>query len=136
MTHLLVDRRGATPKVSDNVWVRLLDVPAALTARRYAAPLDVVLDVSDDRLPANAGRWHLVTGPADGDGWAAAEVMRTDDDPDLALDVRELGAAYLGGRSLVSQVRAGLVTELTPGAAAAATAAFASPLAPVCSWVF
>ena len=135
LTHLLVDRRAAVPKLADNVWVRLLDLPAALAARRYAAPVDVTLEVTDTRLPANAGRWRLATTGASDDGWVA-QVTRTDAPADLALDVRELGAAYLGGRSLGAQARAGLVRELRPGAAAAATASFGWPLAPVCSWVF
>ena len=136
LTHLLVDGRAALPKLTDNLWVRLLDVPAALAGRRYATPIDVVLEVTDVRLPGNAGRWRLATAPAPENGWWTAAVTRTDADPDLALDVRELGAAYLGGRSFVAQARAGLVTELRPGAAAGATTAFSSPLAPVCSWVF
>ena len=52
-------RAAAVPKVNDNLWVRLLDLPVALAGRRYAAPVDVVLDVTDARLPANAGRWRL-----------------------------------------------------------------------------
>lgn len=135
LTHLLVDRRAAVPRLGDNLWVRLLDVPAALSARRYAAPLDTVLEVRDDRVPANAGRWHLATTGVTEDGWAAG-VARTDAAADLVLDVRELGAAYLGGRSLTALAAAGLVSELRPGAAAAATAAFSWWLAPVCGWVF
>jgi predicted acetyltransferase len=135
LTHLLVDRRAAVPKLGDNLWVRLLDVPTALAARRYAAPLDVTLELTDMRLPANAGRWRLVTTGASDQGWAA-QVERTDAPADLVLDVRELGAAYLGARSFAAQATAGLVTELRPGAAAAATAAFGWPLAPVSSWVF
>ncbi len=136
ITQLLVDTRAARPRVTDNLWVRLLDVPAALSGRRYRAPLDAVLEVRDERLPANTGRWRLVTGAPADDGWAPAQVTRTEDAADLALDVRELGAAYLGGRSLAALAGAGLVTELRPGAAAAAATAFSSPLAPVCSWVF
>jgi len=133
---LLVDRRGAVPRIGDNLWVRLLDLPVALAGRRYAAPLDVVLEVTDDRLPANAGRWRLVTGDRDADGAWTASVVRTGDDADLVIDVRELGAAYLGGRSIAAQARAGLVTERTTGSAQAASAAFAWGVAPVCSFVF
>ncbi|MCR6646959.1 MAG: GNAT family N-acetyltransferase [Cellulomonas sp.] len=132
---LLVDPRGAVPRIADNIWVRLLDLPAALTARRYSAPVDLVLEVTDARLPANAGRWRLTTGEAGADGYPA-EVATTDDEPDLRLDVRELGAAYLGGRSLAALASAGLVTEVTPGTLLPAAAAFGWPLAPVCSWVF
>lgn len=130
ISHLLVDVRAAEPRLVDNVWVRLLDVPRALATRRYQAPVDVVLEVRDDRLPDNAGRWRLVGGPDD------AEVTATGEDPDLSLDVRELGAAYLGGTSLAGLAAAGLVTIHRPAALPAAAAAFGWPLAPVCSWVF
>lgn len=94
---LLVDQRQVRPRVSDNIGLRLLDVPAA---RRYAAPLDVVLDVTNDLLPANAGRWRLRTAAAGGAEVAAdgypAEVVRTSEPADLAVDVRDLAAAYLG----------------------------------------
>ena len=72
-------RAPAVPEVNDNLWVRLLDVPAALAGRRYAAPVDVVLDVHDARLPANAGRWRLTTGDRQDDGAYPAQVTRTDD---------------------------------------------------------
>jgi len=127
---LLVDPRAALPRLGDNVWVRLLDVPVALAARRYAAPVDVVLEVTDALLPANAGRWRLVGGP---DG---ATVTATQDAADLALDVRELGAAYLGGVPLAGLATAGQVAELTSGTLARATTAFGWHQAPVCGWVF
>ncbi len=133
---ILVDPRLATAKITDNVWVRLVDVPTALTARRYSAPLDVVLEVADQRLPVNAGRWRLTTGPLGADGAYDARVTRTDDDADVVLDVRELGAAYLGGRSLAAAGHAGLIEERRAGSLHAASAAFAWPLAPVCSWMF
>ncbi|GEN79419.1 GNAT family N-acetyltransferase [Actinotalea fermentans] len=127
---LLVDPRAARPAVGDNLWVRVLDVPAALAQRRYAAPVDVVLEVTDALWTPNAGRWRLVAGP---DG---AEVTRTDADADLALDVRELGTAYLGGFTLAALAGAGLVTELRPGTLHAASTAFGWPVAPVSSYVW
>jgi predicted acetyltransferase len=128
--HLLVDTRDALPRISDNLWLRLLDVPTALAARRYSTAVDVVIEVRDERLPANAGRWRLVGGP---DG---ADVSRAGTEADLALDVRDLGAAYLGGVSLAGLASAGLVTERTPGALRAAGTAFGWPVAPVCSWIW
>jgi predicted acetyltransferase len=130
LTHLLVDLRATQPRMTDNVWVRLLDVPSALTARRYTVDVDVVLEVRDAMLPDNAGRWRLVGGPG------SARVTATTDEPDLELDVRELGAAYLGGTSLAALGTAGLVTERTSGALQRTAAAFGWPVAPVCGWVF
>jgi len=127
---LLVDPRAAQPRISDNLWIRLLDVPTALAARRYSAPVDVVLEVTDERLPANAGRWRLVGG-ADG-----AKVTRADASVDLSIDVRELGSAYLGGVSLAALAGAGLVTEHAPGALRQAAVAFGWPVLPVCSWIW
>ena len=128
--HLLVDARSALTRISDNLWVRLLDVPRALEQRRYATDVDVVLEVTDARLPANAGRWHLR-----GDD-ASAEVSATDRSPDLTVDVRELGAAYLGGMSLAGLAGAGLVGEHTDGALRRTATAFGWHLAPVCSFVW
>lgn len=127
---LLVDVRACKANLGDNLWVRLLDVPAALAARRYQAPVDVVLEVADAMLPANAGRWRVVGSP---DG---AAVTRAEGPADLAVDVRELGAAYLGGVSLASLAGAGLVTELRPGTLHAAAVGFGWPVAPVCSFVW
>jgi len=130
LMHLLVDVRAAVPRISDNLWIRLLDVPTALAARRYPTPVDLVIEVRDERLPANAGRWHLVGGP---DGADATRVAR---EPHLSLDVRELGSAYLGGISLSGLAAAGLVTEHAPGSLLAASTAFGWPVAPVCSWIW
>jgi predicted acetyltransferase len=128
----LVDRRKATPTLFDNLWVRILDVPAALAGRQYAADVDVVLEVRDARLAANDGRWRLRASAFADD----ARVTRTDDDADASLDVRELGAAYLGGETLVAMAGAGLVAGHGPGALARASAAFAWPVAPCSSWSF
>lgn len=133
---LLVDTRRPVPKVTDNLWVRLLDVPTALAGRRYAAPVDVVLGVHDALLPANDGAWRLVTGDAGADGTYAARVERATGTPDLTLDVRELGAAYLGGRSLAALAAVGQVAAHDAGVLHRAATAFGWPVAPVCPWVF
>jgi predicted acetyltransferase len=130
LVHLLVDVRAAAPRTSDGLWLRVVDVPGALAARRYTCPVDVVLDVRDAFCPWNEGRWRLTGGP---DG---ATCTRSDDDADLALDVRDLGAAYLGGESLSALAAAGLVTERHAGAVDPAARAFAWHVAPYCGWMF
>ena len=138
LLHLLVDPRAVVPKVNDNLWVRLLDLPVALAGRRYAAPVDVVLDVTDTRLPANAGRWRLTTGDRqDGRRVPGRRSPARDDDADLTLDVRELGAAYLGGRSLAAQARAGPGDRADARCAAVrGGVAFLWPVAPMCNYVW
>jgi predicted acetyltransferase len=129
---LLVDVAATQPRVSDLLWIRLIDVPRALAERHYAADIDVVLEVTDTVLPANAGRWHLRAAAMSD----AVEVSATTAPADLTVDSRELGAAYLGGRSLVHLAAAGLVHEHTSGCLARASTAFSWPVAPACSWIF
>ncbi|WP_328961076.1 GNAT family N-acetyltransferase [Streptomyces virginiae] len=106
------------------LWLRLVDVRAALTERSWAAPVEVVLEVHDVRMPANAGRFRLVAGP---DG---ATYEHADSAADLALDARELAACYLGGTRVEELVAAGLVREHTPGSAAALDAALRTAVLP------
>jgi predicted acetyltransferase len=118
--YLLDPRRLRTVGLADHLWIRLLDLPAAMEARRYAVEGRLVLEVTDALRPGNQGRWLLEGGP---DG---ASCRRTGEQPDLALDVAELGAAYLGGTSLATLGRAGRVHEQVPGALVRADAMLAS----------
>jgi predicted acetyltransferase len=131
---LLADRRRARARIKDGLWIRVVDVGAALARRRYAAPADVVVEVSDEVCGWNAGRWRLrAAGPA---GRGVTSCERTSDPADLALPVAALGAAYLGGIRLGALAAAGLVTELRAGALAAASAAFSWDPAPWCPMIF
>lgn len=121
---LVADRRALACEVRDGVYVRLVDVRRALGLRSYAAPVDVVLEVTDGLCPWNTGRVRLRGGP---DG---AECETTTAPADIALSVRELGAVYLGGVSLQALANGGLVDELTPGAVHRAAVAFGWPVAP------
>ncbi|MDT9699673.1 GNAT family N-acetyltransferase [Streptomyces sp. P17] len=118
------DIRRCRPRYRDGLYVRLVEVGAALQARTYQAPVDVVLEVEDAFCPWNSGRWRL-SGDAKG-----ASCERTRDAADLTLSVRELGSAYLGGVSLASLGAAGRVRELRQGALAEASVGFGSPVAP------
>jgi predicted acetyltransferase len=126
LIHLLDDARALNRRPFDALWVRLVDVDRALAARRYPAPLDLVLEVRDDFCPWNAGRWRLSGHPA------GAHCGRTDRDPDLILGIEELSAAYLGGVSLAALQAAGRVTEVSPGAVTLAATAFHWPVTPWC----
>jgi predicted acetyltransferase len=86
--------------------------------------VDVVFEVEDAFCPWNTGRWRL-GGDAKG-----ASCERTSDAADLALSVRELGAAYLGGVSLTALAAAGRVRELRAGALAEAAVGFGTAVAP------
>jgi predicted acetyltransferase len=127
----LLDNPGAVQQaVSLALWVRVVDVDRALAARRYSTHIDIVLDVSDELCPWNAGRYRL-TGDPD-----AACCTPTDADPDLSLSTTVLGAAYLGGTTLATLAAAGLVTEHRPGALDAASAAFRAARLPYSPEIF
>jgi predicted acetyltransferase len=140
----LFDPRRARAQVTDGVWVRIVGLPAALTARAYSCPVDVVLEVSDELLPDNAGRWHLRAARPGLAGHSrradrlsgAVTCERTSEPADIALDIRELGAAYLGGTRLGTLAAAGLVTELRPGALAPLSAAMSWDPSPWCPVIF
>jgi predicted acetyltransferase len=131
LLHQVTDAGRVRVTTSHGLWVRLVDLDRALGARRYAAPVDVVFEVSDEFCPWNAGRWRLTAGPG-----APATCERTGSPADLALSAAELGAAYLGGTSLGALAAAGRVRELCPGAVRAASTAFAEPRAPHCPEIF
>jgi predicted acetyltransferase len=125
----LVDPRSyRITELDDFVWVRLVDVGAALEARRYAVDGSVTFAVDDPFRPANSGTWVLEGGPA------GASCRRADAtvDADIALDVRDLGATYLGGVKFASLAEAGRVEERTAGALARADAMLNTTPLPFC----
>ncbi|MCW2504730.1 MAG: hypothetical protein JWO79_3014 [Actinomycetia bacterium] len=130
LPHLIDHPMRAVQRLGPNLWIRIADLPRALAARTYAAPVDVVLDVTDEFCPWNTGRWRLSAGP---DG---ATCDPTTDPADLALSALDLGAAYLGGTSLDTLSRTGSITELTPGALRATATAFQDPRTPFCPEIF
>jgi predicted acetyltransferase len=109
----------------DLLWLRLLDVPAALAARRYAMPGEVVLEVIDEDGDSFASGCYRLR--ADGD---EVECRRTDQDADLQLTQRALASIYLGGFRLRELLLSGVASELTPGALARVDLMFSTPLAP------
>ena len=130
LLQLVTTPAALSRRVGESLWLRVTDVARALEMRRYAAAVDLVIEVTDDVIPANAGRYRLT---ADG---TTARCARTDDPADLTIPVRELGAAYLGGRQLAEFAATGRVVEHTPGALTTATTAFSWPTHPASIEVF
>ena len=121
---MLAEPRRLGFRVLDGLWLRLVDVAAALAARSYAPGERVVLDVADAFCPWNEGRYELPGG------------SRTDAEPDLRVDVRTLGSVYLGGFTFAELARALRIEELTPGAIARADTLFRADRAPWCPEIF
>lgn len=123
---LLATPRRAHYRMGDGLWVRLVDIGAALSGRDYRQDGSLVLDVRDAVCPWNEGRWRLADGAA----------TRTDASADIALDVGALGSAYLGAVSF-AQLRDGLRLDvLTEGAVERADALFGWRPLPWCPEIF
>jgi predicted acetyltransferase len=123
---LLAHPRRAGYWRADALWLRLVDVGAALSGRRYAHDGAVVFDVRDGFCSWNEGRWKLVEGRAE----------RTEEPAELALDVDALGSAYLGAVSFAQLRDAFRVEELVDGAAARADELFGWRPLPWCPEIF
>jgi predicted acetyltransferase len=123
--------RALGVKPYDSLWLRLIDVDAALTSRGYSSACDTVLDVVDPTCPWNQRVWRL---SVDEDG--AATCQPTTEDADVRLPVQALGAAFLGSRSIATQADQGVVTELTPGSVRTLSRAMSSDREPVGSIEF
>ncbi|NYD67065.1 GNAT family N-acetyltransferase [Agromyces atrinae] len=123
-------RAVATSSASDHLWLRILDVQAALESRRYAAAGRVVIDV-DDALGLASGRYELVTDDA-GDARVETIDAAREDAPagDIRLGVGELSALLLGDVRWSALAAAGRLAEETPGVAATLDRLFAPERAP------
>jgi predicted acetyltransferase len=123
---LLAEPRRLGFSLRDGVWVRLVDIKTALSARSYQAGGSVVIEVIDEFCPWNAGCWRV----------SSAGVERTDEGPGLRCDASGLGSVYLGGFTWMQLTRALRVQELIPGAIARADTVFQVTSAPWCPEIF
>ncbi|HZU57588.1 MAG TPA: GNAT family N-acetyltransferase [Actinocrinis sp.] len=123
---LLVNRRVAwSDDACDAQWIRVLDTPAALSARRYQVPGRFVLRVVDKDGFAD-GTFALEGGP---DG---ATCGPTAESPDVTLPVTVLGAIYFGGFTAARFGLLGMLDEHRNGAVARLSAMFQTAIAPWC----
>jgi predicted acetyltransferase len=127
---MVTEPRRLQLRVGDAIWLRIVDVPAALAPRGYAADGSLVIDVADEFLPDAAGRWRLTVQGGQ------ATVEPTTDSADMALDTTDLAAAYLGTFSFSELARANRTEELTPGARRRADELFRVDVLPWCSTPF
>lgn len=126
LLQLLREPRRLRFSVNDGLWVRLLDVAAALEARTYRSDGRIVFEVDDRFRPETGGRYELIVEGG------TARCGRTETDADLAGTINALGATYLGGASFRQLWWAGQVVERTPGSLDRADAMFAYSPAPWC----
>jgi predicted acetyltransferase len=121
---LVADQRAVEQVVHDHGWLRIIDVPDALSARTYSAPVDLVIRV-DDPLGFATGDWHI---EADADGVVAVEAA-TEGAPDATIGVSALSAMFVGGVRATTLYAAGLI-EADDAAVRTLDRAFAASPAP------
>jgi predicted acetyltransferase len=116
--------------VGDALWLRIVDVSSALAGRRYRTDGRVVIEVADEMCPWNDGRWSLSVEAG------VPLVEPATDAADIACDVTDVAAAYLGGFTFAQLAAASRVAELTPGGIERADGLFRTDRAPWCPRVF
>ena len=128
--HLIADPRRLRFEPKDDLHVRIVDVVAALSARRYSREESVVIEVRDPSCPDLEGRYRV-----DG-GLEHAHVERTTDDTHVVMDGAALGAIYLGDTSVAALAAAGVAEEVRPGAVQRASAMFSWQPRPHLTYMF
>ena len=126
----LAEPRRLRADIGDALWTRIVDIAPALAGRRYAADGRVVFEVADEFCEWNDGVWELSVENG------VPIVQPTSDAADLACDITDIGAVYLGAFGFRQLADAGRVRELDPGAIARADALFRTERPPWCPKVF
>lgn len=116
--------------VGDALWLRVVDVSSALAGRRYRSDGRIVFEVTDEFCPWNHRRWSLTVEAG------MPLVEPSTDAPDIACDVTDLAATYLGAFTFAQLADAARVRELQPGAIERADGLFRTDRHPWCPKVF
>ncbi len=124
---MLSDPRHLKRVPYDAIWLRILDVERALSARAFSEPVDLVLAVEDEFCRWAAGSYRLTV-----DASGKANCERTGDAPDIILPAASLATCYFGSAKFADLARAGRAVEKTPGALLRADRAFAAEREPWC----
>ncbi|MBN7438273.1 GNAT family N-acetyltransferase [Mycobacteroides abscessus subsp. abscessus] len=128
----LVDLRAARiADLRDVMWLRILDVPVALSARGYTVDGEVVIGV-EDPLDLSGGTFRLRA--IDGTGYC--DRIDTDTKPDLVLTLDNLSSLYLGGFDAHQLASAGRLHVNNPSALSTAESLFRSNVRPFCNTYF
>jgi len=130
LMHMLAHPRALRLRLGDALWVRLVDLPAALTQRRYAAEGSLTFEIRDGFCPWNEGRFELEGGPE------GADCRPTTKSAGMIVDAADLAAAYLGGTRFRTLQRASRAVEVEQGTLERADAMFTWDPPPWCPQVF
>ena len=119
-----LEPRHLRPRVSDALWLRVVDAKTCLEARSYPVDGTITFELTDEFCPWNAGRWTLTVSDSKG------ALEEANGPADISLDAFDLGAAYLGGTTFNELARAGRVVELAEGSIQLADSMFRSERQP------
>ena len=130
--HLLLEPRMLNKKQSDGLWLRVVDVPAALAARGYTQSGEVTVCVEgDDLCPWNNGSWRVSAGS----GGKCGEV-RDGGEKGLTMNPNTLSSLVSGFQSASALARAGQIACDDEGMLAEADRLFSTIYQPHCSMEF
>ncbi len=125
----VTDPRRVIRKVSDALWLRVMDIPAALSARSYDHDGHLVFAVEDASRPGNTGTYRLEV--SDGVG----QCERVSGAGEVVVDIDVLGHLYLGAGDALGMAAAGRI-EGDPGAVASLHRIMRTDQQPWCPEVF
>lgn len=125
----ITDPRRVKRQLVDALWVRLMDVPAALEARSYESDGSLKMQIEDVFRPSTSGTYRLEVS----DGEVRCE--RVDDAPDVSCDIDVIGHLYLGGGNARTMSVAGRLVG-DPEAVGLMHRMFGTDRAPWCPEVF
>jgi predicted acetyltransferase len=112
---MLVNNYAVRSERDDELWLRIVDVPAALAGRTYEVAESVVIEVVDAVLPTNSGRYRI----------SPHGMEPTTDAPALTVRPEELAMLYLGTYRASTLAGIGRITVADPAALPAADRLFA-----------
>jgi predicted acetyltransferase len=121
---MLSDPRRLKRSSYDGLWLRLIDIPAALSARTYSEEGSLIIRVEDSFCSWNDGNWRIDGGPE------GAECASTNEQPDISMSADDLASIYMGGSRPSELARAGRVVENNTDALGRADRMFASARKP------
>ena len=130
LPYLLTDHRVARlTHQEDDLWLRIMDIPAVLEARTYTADLSAVIEVSDG-FRSDGGRFALEVR----DG--RARCTPTNAQPEIRTSLDVLGSLYLGTHKASSFSSANRLHASERGLIARLDAAFMSDTPAVLGYGF
>ena len=116
---VIEDSRRIERRVTDALYVRVLDLQAALRARTYDDSAGFTMRVHDGMFDINDGTWRVEVAPEGVSVEAVADATA-----DIELDVRELSMLFMGDVNIADLARAARVVVHNPDVLHQINAAF------------